>query len=137
MKNKSEIILRATNPSQYDLDGVSWEPTIGLESPMRVFIWKYLKPYSLNWQNKKILDIGAGSGWLLEEARKLGASKFTGIEPSKKNYEASKKLFPQIEMVNLPFEKFVPNEKYDVIVSILALSHILDIEMVFKKYLTW
>lgn len=133
MLSKSEIISRAINPSQYDLSDVAWEPTEDLGSPIRIFIWEYLKKYTLNWRDKSILDVGAGSGWLVEEARKVGAKEAIGVESSKKNFEASKKLFPLIEMFNVPIEEYVASQKFDVIISILALSHTLDIKKAFDK----
>jgi 2-polyprenyl-3-methyl-5-hydroxy-6-metoxy-1,4-benzoquinol methylase len=133
MEKQLNIISRASNPKQYDLDDVAWEADIGLESPVRVFIWDYLKKFSTDWKGRSVLDIGAGSGWLLEEARKLGAVRADGVEPSQKNFEASKKLFPKIRMFNSSLAEFVAGQEYDFVISVLALSHILDIEKAFQK----
>ena len=130
------IIARATNPTQYDLDDVAWESTAGLEFPIRSFIWSYIKQFTSAWSGKKIIDIGTGSGWLLKEASKVGASKLMGIEPSKKNFDSAKNLHPKIEILHVNLQNVSLGYEFDVALSVLSLSHIDDLVLAFEKIST-
>ncbi len=96
-------------------------------------IYHYVKSYmlqkKLSWINKKfpsrgkLLDIGAGTGDFLIEAKKFGW-KVSGIEPDenarKKAGDKGIKLFPNAE-------RFKAN-KYDVITLWHVLEHIHDLK---------
>jgi len=129
---KDEIIEKATNPKQYENPQLSWFANETVESPIRGFIWEYLKPFSNEWKGKKVLDIGAGSGWLLEEARKAGASRVLGVEPAIQNVRGASKMYPGIELSNSTFELFSTQEKFDVVLSVLAVSHLADVGKFFQ-----
>ncbi|KKQ29077.1 MAG: hypothetical protein A3H17_04350 [Candidatus Levybacteria bacterium RIFCSPLOWO2_12_FULL_37_14] len=132
------LFRKATDPYQYDNSGVNWrEYEAGLESPTRANFWEYLKPLSLAWRGKEVLDIGSGTGWLLELALKQGAKSVLGIEPSKKNVELGKRLYPDVRVLNVTFEEFKVQGRYDIAIALFSLGHIHDIEAAFKKiYLT-
>ena len=108
-----------------------WNPTGKFKplhkfNPIRI---KYIKNNLINdfsLKNKKkpldglkILDIGCGGGLLSEPLARLGA-KVTGIDPIKRNIEIAKhhlkKSKLNIKYYNFPPEKFITNNKYDVIV---------------------
>ena len=124
---------RATNPHQYDNDDARWDKYGGLQSPMRVNFWEYLKQLSLAWRGKNILEIGSGTGWLLELASKLGAKSVLGMDPSKKNFKLGRKLYPDAKLLNVTFEEFDGQKKYDIAIALLSLVNIRDMKATFKK----
>lgn len=124
----------ATNPQQYDSLSINWEAEgAGLQAPTRKYFWHYLKPYSKSWKGKSILEIGCGSGWLLDQAEKAGAGSTTGVEPSKQNCMLAEKYFPGLNMVNSGFEDFHTIEKFDIIAAVAVFGHIDDLSATFKK----
>lgn len=129
------LLNKAVDPHQYDdNNSAKWDQYgTGLESPTRANFWEYLKPLSVAWKGKDILEIGAGTGWLLELALGLGAKSVLGMDPSERNFELGKKLYPSTRLLNITFETFECKEKYDVIIALLSLVNILDMEVAFKK----
>lgn len=129
---KSEAFERATDPKQYDFDDLNYDGHT-INKPIRKFFFDYLSRYKQLWQNASILDIGTGSGWLLDALLKNGAKEVEGIEPSIKNISVSKELFPKIKIYNKSLEDFQPNKKYDIVIGVMSFSHIADLESTFKK----
>lgn len=123
----------AINPHQYDLPAIDWTKDAGLESPTRSFFWRKLLPHIQNWQETSVLDIGAGSGWLLHEAKKLGAKTIIGIEPSVSNIQMGNKLYPEITLIESTLEQYQPDQTFKTIISIMAVPHIADLEIAFSR----
>jgi SAM-dependent methyltransferase len=119
-----EIFFKATDPAQYDSPVVRWEIEVGLDSPSRKFFYESLKPELIKAKDSDVLEIGCGSGWLLKEIQKNGARSTIGIEPSKKNFELSRKNFPELKVVNVSLEDFEPNSHFDLVVSNMVFGHI-------------
>lgn len=133
MNTRSTLINRATNPTQYDLPDVSWsEEGAGIESPTRKYMWHYLSS-NVNFQNKSILDIGSGTGWLLDLALKTGAKSAIGVEPSKKNAVLANKFFPHIITHNISLQGFKTKERFDLIFGIMSFIHMENIDEAFKQ----
>jgi SAM-dependent methyltransferase len=134
MNKQLDLLKRATNPLQYDRTEVSWEAEgKDLSSPMRAFFWEKIMQHCPNWQGRRVLDIGAGTGWALEEAKKLGADTVVGIEPAASNVRISRRLFPRILMVQGTFEDYRTIQKFDRIMSVMSFPHIGDLKAAFQK----
>ncbi len=76
----------------------------------------------INWKNKKVLDVGCGTGYFAFHAAKKGA-KVLGIDYAEEGINIAKKKYVH---KNLKFEKEdVKNikEKFDIIVSIGVIEH--------------
>lgn len=87
-------------------------------------------------KGKRILDLGCGYGENCMEFVKMGAAKVTGIDISKKMLEVAQQenSDEKITYLNIPMEDInTLNEKYDVIVSSLALHYIQDFDGICKK----
>lgn len=125
---------RATLPKQYDLDDLAWSNEGRFESTRTQFYWEYLEPYSLEWREKRVLDIGSGTGWLVECALKSGASEAVGIEPSENNLKQGRKDHPDIKIEHVTFEAYdAKHKKFDVILAVMSFPHLADLESTFKK----
>lgn len=127
------LLNKAINPYQYDSNDAMWGDYGGGQNPTRENFWEYLKPLSSAWRGKDILEVGSGTGWLLDLALKQGAKSVLGMDPSRESSELGEKLYPNIKLLNTTFEKFDERGKYDVIIALLSLVNILDMRATFKK----
>lgn len=78
-----------------------------------------------------MLDIGAGVGLLLDEARKMGHSVI-GFEPSKASVKVAKKHFG-IELISQEFSPSMLKRPVDVIVINHVLEHLSDPHAIIKS----
>lgn len=102
----------------------------GDDNKIIFFIKKYIKP------NMNILEIGCGTGKLLQEIDKLYNNiNLTGIELSSDMIDnANKKIFNNnIDLINVAVEDFSTTKKYDMIIMKQVLHHLKSKESVLKK----
>lgn len=104
-------------------------------------IWhKFIeKPVMINFlkgetKDKKILDLGCGSGFFIKELTKMGAKKVIGLDISKKLIEIAKKENPKIDFyvgsaLKTPFKK----NEFDVVVSSLMVHYIKNLNKLFGE----
>lgn len=129
----SKLYTRATNPKQYDEFDIDWVNK-GAVHPVRKFHFHYyLFKYLKNLKDKSCLDVGSGTGLLVEDLVNHGAEKAIGIEPSSNNLRIARKLFPNRRFVSSSFEDFHSKERFDIITAVMVLEHIKDLGMAFKK----
>ncbi len=126
------LFEQATDPQQYDLEALYWTEMGAKDSPTRQFFKEYLNQ-ELNPAGKDILDIGSGTGWLLEELRENRAQSVTGIEPSESNVALAKKVYPQTTTLLSSLEDFKSDKKYDIVTSVMVMVHVADVEAAMKK----
>lgn len=88
-----------------------------------------------NLKDKKVLDLGCGSGNNCLKAVQLGASYVMGIDISKNMIELAEKVNAnkKIEYKNLEMENISSiNQKFDVVTSSLAFHYIEDYNKLLK-----
>jgi len=122
-----------------------WNPNgkfkpLHLFNPVRIeFIKnKLISHFKLNPDSEeplkklKILDIGCGGGLLCEPLRRLGA-KITGIDASKNNINVAKmhakEMNLDIDYVNCSPENFKFKNKFDVILNMEVVEHVLNLDL--------
>lgn len=130
---ETPLFRRATDPKQYDLPDLEWSEETGLESPYRAFFWSPFLKHAKEWKNSSLLDIGAGTGWLVNEVKKYGAKKVIGIEPSEKNREMAERFFPEAQLEDASLESLQTDEKYDGAFSVMSFPHIADLPAAMQK----
>lgn len=127
-------LKRATQPNQYDIGDILWAKEGHARSTRTQFFWEYLEPYSKSWNGKTVLDIGAGTGWLIVRALECGATKAVGVEPSANNVAQGKQDHPDVKLVQTTLENFDgKNQQFDKIVAVMSFSHIADLDTAFSK----
>jgi SAM-dependent methyltransferase len=133
-----EVFAQATDPRQYDGDsGTGWDGNAGArEARARINNYlHYLEPFTVKWAGRSVLDVGAGTGWLVDCANRAGAGSVVGLEPSESNVAIGARLYPGARLLNLSFEEFEPElgERFDTVVSVMAFGHIADLHYAFEK----
>jgi 2-polyprenyl-3-methyl-5-hydroxy-6-metoxy-1,4-benzoquinol methylase len=126
---------RATDPTQYD--GLQWINEGLAHSTRTAFFWDYLEPLATTWEGKRVLDIGAGVGWLVGRALELGAAQAVGIEPSVDHVARGAIDHPQVELHQTTLEEYdAQGQTFDRILGIMSFPHIADLDAAFAKVRT-
>ncbi len=124
---------RAVNPQQYDSPDLDWRIDGDENAYWRIFFRDHLRPFLNDLPGKRVLDIGSGVGQLFNMLKELGAAEIVGLEPSKRNVEASRKTYPDIVVLQKPLEQFSSDAQFDVAISIMVFEHISNIDFAFSK----
>lgn len=127
------LFERASNPKQYDKEAIYWERERQANSPWLKFYKDHLLPSPEEVKNKKVLDVGSGTGWLLEDLKNEGAAKVVGVEPSEKNVETAHQYYPEVTTVPSSLEEYETNERYDYIFAVMSVVHMANLEKAMKK----
>jgi SAM-dependent methyltransferase len=77
-----------------------------------------------------VLDVGSGSGFLLDRLMAHGAAHGTGVDLMEDRLAAGRERYPRLELVHgnaaeLPF----PDETFDVVTQFTCLSSVLDADV--------
>ena|SRR3989338_2680004 len=128
----NDFLKHATDIHQYDSEEVDWKTAGSKDTPSRQFFQEYLKKV-LNVKGKSVLDIGSGIGQLFDMLKELGVSSVEGVEPSLKNVETSKKLYPTVEVFHGTLEQVEKSRLFDTAIAVMVFEHIIDLPSAFKS----
>jgi 2-polyprenyl-3-methyl-5-hydroxy-6-metoxy-1,4-benzoquinol methylase len=73
----------------------------------------------------RILDVGCGSGWILQQLDALGYENLTGIDP----FLSADHRLGRVELRKAQMASLAPNDKFDLIM----LYHSLDVSLALYK----
>ncbi|NIT59058.1 MAG: methyltransferase domain-containing protein [Aliifodinibius sp.] len=94
----------------------------------------------INWQNKRVLDIGCGQGYysipLAEKAKSV-----VGIDISGQAIHYAQKVAAKTHLSNVSFQQvdlfeFAPSETFDVVLSITVLMHLQNLSKALNQIYT-
>jgi len=131
--NPEDYKFKATNPQQYDSPELDWRGVGDRGDTSRVFFRNFLTPVLEDLNGKRVLDIGSGVGQLFNTLNEFGTTDIEGIEPSKRNAEYSRNLYPEIKIHEGTLQSYVSANLFDVVICIMAFEHILDIDDAFAQ----
>ena len=84
-------------------------------------------------QNFKILEIGSGNGFFVEECKKLSIN-ITGSEADEKQYQLLKLKYDNTLKLNLPLKDMEKKfDKYDYIIFNDVFEHLEDLDLVIEQ----
>ena len=152
LKESNKEILKQKIYESNKLDHDDWASTHDSNVPYisrkktRMFYWKLLldniKKNNIDLRNKKILEVGCGTGTYTDLFINQNISQYVGIDLSPRMIEFAKKKnrlnsshFNKINFLVSSLEDFSiknPN-RYDVIYSTSFLHHLLDVKLGLKK----
>jgi len=94
--------------------------------------------------NSKILDVGCGGGYLLNELYKKGYENIWGFDLSNSGIEVCRDNFPDLSerfQVHNAYENELPKEfplkKYDLIISSEVIEHLYDPQKYLENINSW
>jgi len=82
---------------------------------------------------KSILDVGCGTGHLLERLSSRGDLRLCGIELNREAAQFARYV-AGCEITETPFEEYQGNERFDVITLINVFSHITSFDALFEGF---
>ncbi|MEI8130513.1 MAG: class I SAM-dependent methyltransferase [bacterium] len=116
---------------------MAWDNESAPTSAHVAFFWEHLSPHIQSWKGKTVFEIGSGTGWLLDRLPQYGVANAMGCEPSKKNCEEAKRLYPTVVLAQKTFESWkVRDGKFDRILAVMSFHHIRDLFHAFYKIKT-
>lgn len=124
----SDFFKKATDPRQYDDDRIDWSNESTTDSPFRGFILDYIKDFTSNVSGKRVIDIGAGTGWLVKVLVELGAESITAIEPSEKGVKFMREQYPTVSVKNVTVETMQPQGLFDLGFLLYITTHFKDLD---------
>ncbi|OGY31048.1 MAG: hypothetical protein A3C02_04455 [Candidatus Andersenbacteria bacterium RIFCSPHIGHO2_02_FULL_45_11] len=127
------LLDRASDPQQYDKEAIYWEREREDHSPWMDFYKGYILPSIEDIKGAKILDIGSGTGWLLEDVRSRGAVKVVGIEPSERNVTLARQHYPKVQTLLSSFEDYEDIDRYNYIFALMSFVHMGNVQSAMKK----
>ncbi len=138
-------MFRMYNKNNWEKNSKFWIDQYYIHLGLREKLFSYLKDFILNYQNKfnhapKILDIGCGSGWLVDDLLRTQLNfNYTGLDyiSNFTDFLTNKyhDYYQSINFVNLDIE-VIPetfSESYDLIISNFTLHEIVFPEVAFKN----
>ncbi len=96
-----------------------------------IYLLKKLNRYT-SFQNKSLLDIGTGKGYLLETARTLGIREVYGLEISNYASRIAQKKFPG-RIFHTTIQKLQTKKRFDIITLTDLVEHLSTIKKDFEK----
>lgn len=135
----TKLLQIATDPLQYDNPDVGWIEAggKGLEDPHRRHFFQYVEQVHGPWTGKAVLDIGAGTGWLVKHVVENGAALATGFDPSIANINYGKDIL-KVPMAEATIDTYDSHGlTFDSAIAIYVLSHVADLEMAFSRISSW
>jgi SAM-dependent methyltransferase len=118
------LFERAVNPCQYDEPDLAWDAA-GADV-REAHLWPFLAPLAPMWRERSLIDIGSGTGWLVARAAASGATRVCGIDPSRTVVRAARARYPRCEFHHSALECFSTDERFDVALMVMVLSHVRD-----------
>ena len=126
-----DLLLQAQDFSlQYDNSAMDWDIEGGAATPQRRYFSRHIDARPEEVYEKKVLDVGSGLGWFLQEALDKGAARVVGVEPSAL---AERTDVDGAEIVRATFGEFRSEEKFDFITFILSTEHMHPIQEILLK----
>lgn len=128
---------KATDPKQYDLPETQWHLRGAEDSPSRKYLRESLDSFVEidAIKDKKILDIGSGTGHLFNWLKEKGAGDIQGIDPSEANIKTSTEKYPWATSHLSTLKKFseTTKEKFDTAFAVMVIEHIEDLQVAFQE----
>lgn len=118
------LFEQATDPAQYDKEAIFWSKERAAHSPSPDFFRTYLAGNPAAFAGKDVVDIGSGTGWLLDYMHKAGAKSVSGIDPARSNVLAAQQKYPHVRTLHVSLEEFSVGQQFDLVIAVMMFQHV-------------
>ncbi len=129
--------VQATDPKQYDSPDLNWQLSGREDASSRKCFREALDTVIENksLEGRSVLDIGCGVGQLFNWLKNKKISRIVGIDPSHRNVETAKQLYPWAKVLKTTLNDFSKNskERFDVAFGVMVFEHIHNLKSAFKE----
>lgn len=128
----SRFLEKSIDEKQYD--NLDWSKDGGVNTPQRLFFRRQLLGHikAKFFQDKKVLDVGAGMGFFSNLFTQLGAI-VTSIEPSEKNRLSFQDNYPNNIILDDTLQSFETNDIFNIVFTSFVFEHIHELKESFEK----
>lgn len=111
---------------RFDYNFISYEILFNREMRRGEYILKFLNNFNINLDQKKILEIGTGSGGILKKFKSSFDCEVFGIDLDKNTINFGKKR--GLDLAVSDYDDYNYLNKYDFLILSHVLEHILDLK---------
>lgn len=128
---------KATDPKQYDSPEAQWQLRGAEDSPSRRYLRESLDSFVEIGaiKDKRVIDIGSGTGHLFNWLKEKGARDIQGIDPSEENIRTSREKYPWARSHLSTLEEFAETniEQFDTAFAVMVIEHMEDLKGAFQE----
>lgn len=113
-------------------EGLSEKENIEMYNQARKTFLKFCKTEKVSFTKSKVLEIGPGTGFYIKILKSSGVKNYTGLDITDVAFNKLKKAHPAFKFIKRDITKSSPPERYDLIVMIDVIEHIVEAEKLKK-----
>jgi SAM-dependent methyltransferase len=129
----TDFFQKAIDPKQYDDERIDWTSEATVDSPFRKFVLDYLRDFLSEVTGKRVIDIGAGTGWLVKVLVELEAGSITAVEPSEKGAKFMREQHPSVIVQCATVDTMEHEGFFDIGFMLYVANHLEDLTKSFKS----
>lgn len=113
-------------------EGLTEKENLEMYNQAKKTFLKFCKAEKISFTKSKVLEIGPGTGFYTGILKNSGVKNYTGLDITDVAFSKLKKEYPYFRFIKRDITKFSPTEKYDVVVMIDVIEHIVEEEKLKK-----
>ena len=113
-------------------EGLSEKENVEMYDQARKIFLKFCKQEKVSFATSKVLEIGPGTGFYTKILKDAGVKNYTGLDITNVAFSKLKKEHPPFKFIKHNITKSSPPERYDLVVMIDVIEHIVEEEKLKK-----
>ena len=113
-------------------EGLTEKENMEMYNQARKTFLKFCKAEKVSFTKSKVLEVGPGTGFYTEILKSSGVKNYTGLDITDVAISKLKKENPSFKFIKRDITKSPPPEKYDLVVMIDVIEHIVEEEKLKK-----
>ena len=113
-------------------EGLTEKENLEIYNQAKKTFLKFCKAKKVSFTKSKVLEIGPGTGFYTEILKSSGVKNYTGLDITDAAFNKLRKKHPAFKFIKRDVTKYSPPERYDLIVMIDVIEHIVEEEKLKK-----